>query len=370
MTLTTLPTKLLLPLLVTQACVASSPAPRRGSVAEVSDPPGNAKPVAAAPSTSAPPADATASSPAPVRPQSWATRLCGPGPHPAPLQGTKTAQPLPASEPTALDAKDKEFHLFEGAVWFQGALHFSDFKTSEGFPSRILKYEDGQLSVVVPDSGSNGLGLDPTGERLVAARHSTRSVSVRDESGEFQPLAALYEGKPFNSPNDLAFRSDGNLYFTDPSFQAGATPPQSGTRVYRVAPDGAVSVVDTMHNPNGVSLSPDEKTLYVAGNMEQGYVKSYPVADDGSVGEGQVFLPNVTVPDGMAIDCAGNVYVTEHTKKRIRVVSPEGKELGQITGLDRNVTNAAFGGPKHQTLFITTTGRLFQIELPLPGMPY
>jgi gluconolactonase len=281
------------------------------------------------------------------------------------------AQPLPASEPTALDSKDQRSHLYEGAVWFQGALHFSDFETTGGFPSRILKYENGALSVVVPDSGSNGLGLNPTGEALVAARHSTKSVSVRDGADVFEPVVSEHGGKAFNSPNDLVFRSDGNLYFTDPAFQAGPNPTQSTTNVYRVAPDGTVTAIDSsIRNPNGISLSPDEKTLYVAGNMEDGYVKSYPVDEDGSVGEGKVFLAKVAVPDGMVVDCAGNLYVTEHTKKRVRVVSPEGKELGQITGMDRNVTNVAFGGADRKTLFITGAGRLFQIGMPVPGMPY
>jgi gluconolactonase len=281
------------------------------------------------------------------------------------------AIPLPNSEPTALDAKDTAFHLYEGAVWHRGALHFSDFTTSAGFPSRILKYESDALSLVIPDSGSNGLALDPSGEHLAAARHKSKSVSVLDSTGEFDAVASLHQDKPFNSPNDLVFRSDGNLYFTDPSFQAGDHPTQPVTGVYRVAPDGGVTLIDgSIQNPNGVTLSPDEQTLYVAGNLEQGYVKSYPLAPDGSVGEGKVLLPEVTVPDGMVVDCAGNVYVTEHTNRRVRVITPEGKEIGQIADMNVNVTNVAFGGPEHRTLFITGTGRLFQIELAVPGMPY
>jgi gluconolactonase len=312
---------------------------------------------------------APAETPEPAR--SWAEKLCGPGPFPSPLAGTVSATPLPNSEPTVLDPKDTASHLYEGAVWYQDVLYFSDFTTGPGFPSRVMKYENGTLGVVIPDSGSNGLGLDPSGERLVAARHSSKSVSVLNASGEFEPVASQYQGKPFDSPNDLVFRSDGNLYFTDPSFQAGDQPAQTSTNVYRVAPDGTVTAVDTtMRNPNGISLAPDERTLYVSGNLEQGYVKSYPLAPDGSVGEGKIFLPHVTVPDGMVVDCAGNLYVTEHTKKRVRVITPTGKEIGQITGMNVNVTNVAFGGPDHKTLFITGTGRLFQIGLPVAGMPY
>lgn len=327
-----------------------------------------APPPSAAANTTAAPSAANDASQPPA--QSWADKLCGAGPHPAPLAGTVKATALPNSDPKTLDPKDTGYHLYEGAVWFDGALHFSDFKTTAGFPSRILSYKDGKLQVVVPDSGSNGLGLDPTGAHLTAARHSTKSVSVLKD-GSFQQLAAAYEGQPFNSPNDLVYRSDGNLYFTDPAFQAGDHPTQPTTNVYRVAPDGAVSVIDSsIKNPNGVTLSPDENTLYVAGNLEQGYVKQYPIAADGSVGDGTVLLDKVTVPDGMVVDCAGNLYVTEHTKKRVRVIDASGKELGQLNGMDINVTNVAFGGPEHKTLFITGTGKLFQVELPVVGLPY
>ena len=130
-----------------------------------------------------------------------------------------------------------------------------------------------------------------------------------------------------------------------------------------------VGLEDRPHTTD-VSLSPDENTLYVAGNMEQGFVRKYAIAEDGSVSEGTLFLDKVTVPDGMAVDCAGNLYVTEHTNKRVRIVSPEGKPLAEIKGMDQNVTNVAFGGAEHKTLFITTTGRLFQVEMPIPGMPY
>lgn len=302
--------------------------------------------------------------------QSWAERVCGQGPYSEPPHGVIKPTKIANSEPTALDPKDKGFHLYEGAVWFQGKLHFSDFKTTEGFPSRILQLDGATLKVAIPDSGSNGLALDPSGEHLVAARHSSKSPSVYKD-GKFEPLATSYQGKVFNSPNDVVFRSDGNLYFTDPSFQAGDRIEQATTNVYRVAPSGEVTAIDTtIRNPNGVSLSPDENTLYVAGNMEQGFVRKYAIAEDGSVSEGTLFLDKVTVPDGMAVDCAGNVYVTEHTNKRVRIVSPEGKPLAEIKGMDQNVTNVAFGGAEHKTLFITTTGRLFQVEMPIPGMPY
>src|SRR5690606_10350849 len=247
------------------------------------------------------------------------------------------------------------------------------FRPTPGFPSRILRYSPEQgLSSAFADSGTNGLALDATGSQLMGARHSSESV-VRFAAGPSAPsaVAASFHGKPFTSPADLVSRRDGNVYFTDPDFQAGPTRDQVTTNVYRIDPAGQVSVIDSgIANPNGISLSLDESALFVAGNLEAGYLKRYPVAADGSVGEGHVVLQPVVVPDGMAFDCAGNLYITEHTSKRVRVVNSDGQEIGQITGLDHNVTNVAFGGPERKTLYITTTGALYQLALPVAGLPY
>lgn len=259
-------------------------------------------------------------------------------------------------------------HLYEGPVWIEGALYFSDFRFTDGFPSRIMRYTPGTgLEVALPDSGSNGLALDPRGA-LVAASHDAKGI-VRLSDGE-EDVARKFEGRPFNSPNDLVFRNDGNLYFTDPNFQSGGNDPQPTTNVYRVTPEGETLLVDaSIRNPNGIALSPDGATLYVAGNLEQGYLKRYPVAPDGSVGSGDILLEGLNVPDGLAVDCAGNIYVTEHTEQRIRVITRDGAELGRIM-LDANVTNAAFGGESRRTLFITSAKGLFSIELSVPGYPY
>lgn len=318
-----------------------------------------------------PPALPTA--PAGPKPAGLALQVCPAGVDATAPSGAISATALANTEPTALDPKDKAFHLYEGPVWLDGALYFSDFKTNAGFPSRILKYTPGQgLSIALPDSGTNGIGLDAAGKHLIGARHKSKSVvRFEPELKALNDLAAKYQGKSFNSPNDVVFRSDGNFYFTDPDFQAGSRKDQATTNVYRVSPSGEVTAVDTtIKNPNGISLSVDESALYVAGNLEQGFVKRYPIAADGSVGEGQVFAQPVVVPDGMAFDCLGNLYVTEHTQRRVRVFASDGKEIAQISGMDKNVTNVAFGGPERKTLFITTTGGLYSVELPVAGLPY
>jgi gluconolactonase len=285
----------------------------------------------------------------------------------------REAEEIPRTSPVTLDAQDKSFHLFEGPVWWRSALYFSDFETTPGFPSRILRYTPGlSLAVEVEDAGTNGLALEPGLEGLLGASHKTKSVvRFSEDLKAVEPLAQSFAGKPFNSPNDLTMRSDGHVYFTDPDFQAGDSETQGSTNVYWVTPKGVVSAVETtIKNPNGIAISPDERFLLVSGNLEAGFVKRYPLAEDGSVGRGTIIVESVSVPDGMTFDCAGHLYVTEHVKRRVRVFDLSGRELGEIRGLSKNVTNVAFGGSEGKTLFITMTGGLASIELPVPGLPY
>ena len=187
----------------------------------------------------------------------------------------------------------------------------------------------------------------------------------------------MYMGTRFNSPNDLTVRSDGTIYFSDPNTSQTPSPtPQTQTRAYRVAPGGAVSVVDaTLTNPNGMTLSIDEATLYVSSNNG---VFAYAVAADGSTG------PRPTTPittmniDGMGIDCAGNLYGAVINTLNVVVFSPSGAMIGMITvpgnPTPQGVTNVAFGGADHKRLYITAQGSsgtqgLYQVDLNVPGMP-
>ena len=298
--------------------------------------------------------------------------ICPPGPYPT-VGGEYRAETIERTSPKDLDSNDMEFHLYEGPVWLDSGLYFSDFRTSEGFPSRILRYVPGQaLTVALSDSGTNGLGLDRDGASLLGARHSSRSiVRFSSDLSQARNLVEGYQGKRFNSPNDVAMRSDGNFYFTDPDFQSGGDRDLSTTSVYWVNPQGQASVIDdSITNPNGISISPDERFLFVAGNMEQGFLKRYPLDKDGRVGDGSIVLSDVTVPDGMVFDCASNLYVTEHTQRRIRIVTMDGTELGRIEGFEMNVTNVAFGGSDRKTLYVTMTGGLSRVDLPVVGLPY
>lgn len=258
--------------------------------------------------------------------------------------------------------------LYEGPVWIDGALYFSSFTFSEGFPSQVMKLQDGELSVALEDSGSNGLAVDSSGA-LVAGTHKYKSVSRYDlDSGNRATVVQEYNGEVFNSPNDLTLTGTDILYFTDPDFQRSAAPGgQDATRVYRVE-EGQITVVDdTIANPNGVSLSPDESVLYVAGGGEEGFLRAYDIVD-GKPGEGRD-IASLRIPDGMAIDCLGNIYATEHADKLIRVFAPSGEQIAHIP-LDARVTNAAFGGPEGKTLYITGAGAVWSVELEVAGLPY
>lgn len=263
------------------------------------------------------------------------------------------------------------FNFIEGPVWHAelGVLFFSDMDFSDSGPSgvasRIHRFTppDG-FEVFIESSGSNGLALTLDG-KLLAATHDQQTLSVFDPvSGARTTRTLSYQGKAFNSPNDLVVRSDGNIYFTDPDWQL---PPRASetmmTGVYRVNPAGAVSlVIGTLDKPNGIALSPAEDVLYVGSAGAD--VLSFPVAADGQVGASTVFA-SPGASDGMAVDCAGNLYVTAGA---VVVYRPDGGEWGRLTV--PSPSNLAFGGPERRTLYITAQQTLFAVELAIPGMPY
>jgi gluconolactonase len=278
--------------------------------------------------------------------------------------GELTAQRVAAVQPSRGEAG-----LYEGPVWIRDALYFSDFSFGPGFPSRIRKLAlDGTVSTAVEDSGSNGLAVDAAG-RLVVASHKDKGLMRYEVSGGGRvPVAQRYGGQVFNSPNDITVAADGTLYFTDPDYQKAAAPGgQPVTGVYRVGVDGQVTLVDgSRRNPNGIALSPAGDVLYV--NASDGLLRAYPVVD-GKPGQGKDLVRGLESADGMTVDCHGNLYVTEHPAKRVRVFSPHGRQLAVIH-VDANVTNAAFGGVDGKTLYITGAGALWQVRLDVSGSPY
>ncbi len=291
-----------------------------------------------------------------------------------PFADTPLSRPVVSAEPIEnTSTSEGNAGLLEGPVWWNGELYLSRF----GFPNQatagnILRYDGAGLEVEFEQSGTNGLAIAIDGG-LVGADYQAGAISAFDlEAGTRTSIADSFEGQRFNAPNDLAVRSDGTIYFTDPSYQAPTPTPQPVTGVYRVEPDGTVERFEAgLSQPNGVSLSPAEDVLYVA--HENGIMR-YDVMADGSLVTPGTSFGNVNGGDGMAVDCAGNLYVTVHTQGRVVVLSPSAENLGRIDVVPQ-ATNAAFGGANMQTLYITAGNpdagnALFSIDLAIPGLPY
>lgn len=289
----------------------------------------------------------------------------------AACEGSAPAGDLAPVRIEAANTTRTEPGLFEGPVWINDSLYFSDFVFTNGFSSRIQKLNaDGSVTTAIEDSGSNGLAVDNKGA-MVAGTHKYKGLSLFNPiTGERAPIVDQYNGNPFNSPNDIAIANDGTIYFTDPAFQRDAAPGgQEKTGVYRVATDGSVTLVDdTITNPNGIALSPAEDVLYVNGGGEQGVLRAYPIID-GVPQAGKDLVTGISIPDGMAVDCLGNIYLTEHIARKLRVYTPTGEQIAQAT-TDANLTNAAFGGPEGKTLYLTGAGSLWKIELAITGSAY
>ncbi len=263
--------------------------------------------------------------------------------------------------------------FLEGAVWYDGQLYVSqlDF-TGPVNNADILRYTPGgAFEVFIPGAGTNGLALAP-GNRLIAASQAAAGVvsfDLTDPSATPTDVARMYEGAAFNSPNDVAVRSDGLVYFSDPNYNCGNCTTQPINGVYRVPSGGSpLLATDEIQTPNGVTLSPDESILYISGSA----LEAFPVMGDGSLGAGTPFGSNLSGSDGMAVDCAGNLYVAHHQGGALVVLDPSGNPLGSFP-VDQP-TNVAFGGPNGTTLYVTSfgdnRGQLRSMDVGIPGFPY
>ena len=279
------------------------------------------------------------------------------------------------------------FGFLEGPVWVAdgGYLLFSD-------PDNNLIYRwnpaDGQVTVWRTKSGyagvdiseykqpgSNGLALDPEG-RVTVDQHGNRRVLRIERNGSLTVLADRYRGKRLNSPNDLVYKSDGALYFTDPPFglPKGFGDPRKETPfsgVYRVK-DGRVTLLTTeLAGPNGIAFSPGERYLYVDNwDPARKVILRFPVNPDGTLGPSMVFFDITETArgddawDGIKVDRQGNVYAAG--PEGIYVLSPEGKHLGTIH-TPEHVANFAWGDDDRRTLYITASTGLYRTRLGVPG---
>jgi gluconolactonase len=223
--------------------------------------------------------------------------------------------------------------------------------------------------------GSNGLTFDKAG-RLTINQHGNRRVVRLENDGQLTVLADKFEGKRLNSPNDLVYRSDGTLYFTDPPFglpkffdDKRKELPFSG--VFAVKDNKIRVVSKDFTGPNGIAFSPDENYLYVGDwDEKKKVVMRYDVQPDGSLKNGKIFFDMTSAPgedalDGMKVDKAGNLYVSG--PGGLWILSPEGKHLGTIIG-SKHPHNFAWGDADGQTLYLCARSGLYRIRLNIEGI--
>ena len=278
------------------------------------------------------------------------------------------------------------FQFTEGPIWMKaGYLLFSDPNANT-----IYKYNtvDAKLSVFKTNSGysgkdiaeysqpgSNGLTLDPRG-RLTINEHGNRRVTRMEKDGRVTVLADKFDGKRLNSPNDLVYRSDGTLFFTDPPFglpkvydDPRKELPYSGVfALYK----GQLKLVSTdLKGPNGIAFSPDEKYLYIGNwDPEKKIIMRYEISADATLSNGKIFFDMTQAPgedalDGIKVDRQGNLYVSG--PGGLWIVSPEAKHLGTIIA-PKHPHNMAWGGDDGGTLYMTAQGSLYRMPLNIPGI--
>lgn len=284
------------------------------------------------------------------------------------------------------------FDWSEGPVWVkkEGYLLFSDIP-----PNKIMKWSPkdglsvfkekvgytGEAPFTGTEPGTNGLMLDSKG-LLTMCCHGDRVVKRMNADGKLEVIAKEYNGKRFNSPNDLIFKSNGDIYFTDPPY---GLPKQyddparelDWCGVYRLSTDGKITLLTKeMTRPNGIGFSPDEKTLYVAQSDPAAAIwKAFPVKADGTLGESRQLHDATSLvgkdgfkglPDGLAVDRDGRLWATG--PGGVLVLTPEGKLLGRLnTG--EATANCKFGDDG-STLYITADMYLCRVKTNTKGLGY
>ena len=255
----------------------------------------------------------------------------------------------------------------EGPVWSDaGYLLFSDV---QGNVMYEWSREAGTQVREQSSGNANGLGLDLLG-RVVAAQQGDRRVVRLAADGSRRELATHYQGKRLNSPNDIAVKSDGTIYFTDPTYGIGLGQQELAfAGVYRVTTDPAAPdlLVSTLTRPNGLVFSLDETVLYVA-DSDSRKVFAFPVRADGSLGEGSALLtiPDGGEPDGLEVDVQGNLYVAGGAD-RVWIFSPQGAWIGVVPVLQKT-RNLAWGDVDRKTLFIAAGNSMYRARMNIAGI--
>jgi gluconolactonase len=247
----------------------------------------------------------------------------------------------------------------EGPVWSrEGYLLFSDYSRD-----RIYKYVPGQTPEVWREgsNGTNGNTMDAQG-RLYSCEYKARRVTRTDKAGKIEVLAERFEGKRFNAPNDIVVRRDGHVYFTDPLFTPLDQREIDFYGVYHITPAGQIEAIARMTTrPNGIALSPDGRTLYVA-NSDERNVRAYDVDAGGKTSNERVLATLDAGPDGMRVDAKGNLYFAA---RGVQIYSPTGTLLGKIAA-PVSPRNIAFGDADMKTLYLVGNS-IFKVRVDTPG---
>jgi gluconolactonase len=270
----------------------------------------------------------------------------------------------------------------EGPAWFPAGryLMWSDIPNN-----RMLRLDEAGGAVAVfrqPSNNSNGNTVDRQG-RLVTCEHLTRRVTRTEHDGSITVLADRFEGKRFNSPNDVVVKSDDSIWFTDPSYgididyEGGRAESEIGAcNVYRIdARSGAVIVAaNDFEKPNGLAFSPDERFLYIAdtgiSHRSDGpkHIRKFTIGADGrTLTGGDVFaVCTAGLFDGFRLDTAGRIWTS--AGDGVHCYDPDGTLIGKIK-VPETVANVAWGGPKLNRLFICGTTSLYSVYLAINGIP-
>jgi gluconolactonase len=273
------------------------------------------------------------------------------------------------------------FIFTEGPLWRKGRLWFSDVRgdklravTPDGRVQLLLD-NSGGVKDKTPglDQGSGGMATDKDGSVLICLQGGRKVVRLDDQMHETVVFDS-WQGKKLNSPNDLVFAPDGSLWFTDPPFGLKGMDKSQDKElpfnaVFRYAHGKLTPVITDLTLPNGIGFSPDGKILYVSNSGPKMLVKAYDVSNDGSLSNGHILISysdrsvGKGIPDGLKVDTAGNIWTTG--PGGIRIVTPEGKVLGQIR-LPEVAANLSFAGDG-RTVYITASTSVYRLQTRISG---